>query len=120
METTIEELKRLKFEDLLWLLFAFLSFLNIYGDDLQKKYLNTSNKELEDKSNQVFLFTLGVTFLIYLYFFIRNYNAFKNTSLENKKLYTIKVLGSSFLLAGIICLIYFQKKNQSFIGTPGL
>jgi cation transport ATPase len=120
MDITINELKRLKFEDFIWLLFAFLCFINIYGDDLQKKYLNTNDPNLEIKSNEVFLFTLIVTFFIYLYFFIRNYNALKNASFDTKSLYIVKILGSSFLLAGVICLIYFQKKNQSFIGSPGL
>jgi hypothetical protein len=119
-ESTLEELKRLKFEDYIYLLFAFLAFINIYGDDLQKKFLNTNDTNLEKKSNEVFTLTLTITFFIYIYFFIRNYKAFKNASSENKNLFTVKVLGSSFLIAGVLCLIYFQKKNQTFIGTPSL
>lgn len=39
---------------------------------------------------------------------------------SQKALYRIKLLGSSLLLAGVICLIYFQVNNNSFIGSPAL
>ena len=119
-EITFDQIKRLRFEDILWLIFVFLAFINIYGDELQIKFLNTNNKNLEKKANDAFTFTLIVTFFIYIYFFLRNYNAFKNVSAKQKSLLTIKVLGSALLIAGIICLIYFQRKNSTFIGSPSI
>ena len=35
----VNELNRLNFEDLLWIIFALLCFANVYGDDLQKNIL---------------------------------------------------------------------------------
>lgn len=116
----IEELKRLWFEDLLWIIFGILCFINVYGDNIQEKNLYINSSVLEKKSNDVFTFTLIITFLIYIYFFIRNYNSYKNASNEQKRLYTLKILGSSFLIAGVICLIYFQTNIKSFVGAPSL
>lgn len=114
------ELKRLNFEDFLWIIFAILAFTNIYGDYNDKEFLITNNPSFQIKSNTIFEITLLVTFFIYLYFLKRNYNFYKKASSENKELYFIKLLGSSFLIAGVICLIYFQTKQRAFIGSPAL
>ena len=114
------ELKRLNFEDALWIIFAILCFLNVFGDYLEKEYLKTDINNYDKQSNEVFTFTLIVTLFIYIYFFLRNYNIYKNVSQQQKSLYSIKVMGSVFLIAGVICLLYFQKNNKSFIGSPSL
>lgn len=120
MNNIEKELRRLRFEDMLWIIFAILSFINVYGDNIQEKNLYINSSILEKKSNDVFIFTLIITFLIYIYFFIRNYNSYKEVPEKQKDIYTIKILGSSFLIAGIICLIYFQTNNKNFVGAPSL
>jgi len=114
------KLNRLNFEDILWILFALLAIYNIIGNKNEKNYLKSNNIIYEEKANKIFEFTLGVTLLIYIYFFIRNYNSFKQSSEKEKSLYTIKLLGSSLLIGGIVCLIYFQVNQENFIGSPGL
>lgn len=116
----LDELKRLKFEDFLWITFAILCIINVYGDYNDKEFLITKNKIYKDKSNNIFEITLIVTFLIYLYFLKRNYKFYKKADFKDKELYSIKVLGSVFLLMGVICLIYFQTNQSSFIGSPAL
>ena len=44
----------------------------------------------------------------------------EKSSEKEKSLYTIKLLGSSLLIGGIVCLIYFQVNQENFIGSPGL
>lgn len=119
-DDTINTINRLKFEDLLWIIFVILSIANIYGDNNEKKFLETNNKAYETKSNQIFEITLTITFFIYVYFFIRNYSAYKKATFQEKELYMVKLLGSSLLIAGIICLLYFQTKQISFVGSPAL
>lgn len=119
-EKTIEEIKRLNFEDLLWVLFVFLSIANIFGDYNEKEFLKTNDPDFKTRANKIFEITLVVTFFIYIYFLVRNYHAYQNASLENKNLYLIKTLGSSFLIAGIVLLIYFQFKQSSFVGSPAI
>ena len=119
-EDVESELRRLNFEDFLYIIFAFLAFINIYGDKNDKEYLKTHNKSFKDKSNTIFEITIVVTFFIYLYYLQRNYKFYQKAARENKNLLFIKLLGSCFLLAGAICLIYFQFKQRNFIGSPAL
>ncbi|MCH5166519.1 MAG: hypothetical protein J1F35_01375 [Erysipelotrichales bacterium] len=114
------ELKRLKFEDFICVVVIILSIININGDYCEKEYILTKDNIYKSKANKIFEFTLIVTFFIYIYFIARNYYFYKKTTPENKKLYLIKLFGSSLLLAGIICLIYFQVNQTSFIGEPAL
>ena len=97
--SNINELKRLNFEDWIWIIFAILCFINVFGDYLQKEYLKTNIDEYDKESDYVFTFTLIVTLFIYIYFFLRNYSMYKNISQQNKPLYSIKVIGSIFLIA---------------------
>lgn len=119
-EELYSELNRLKFEDFICVVIIILSVININGDHNEIDYLITGNKTYKNKANHVFEFTLIVSFFIYLYFLARNYKAYKKTAKENKKLYLIKTFGSSLLLAGIICLIYFQTNQTDFIGEPAI
>lgn len=119
-DKTMKEISRLNFEDYLWIIFAILCLANVYGDYNDKEYLITNNNIFKSNSNKIFEFTLIVTLLIYIYFFQRNYKAYVKASDKEKQLFIIKVLGSSFLIAGVICLIYFQTKQSSFVGAPAL
>lgn len=112
----INEVKRLKFEEFLWIVFAIISLLNVYGDKIEEKFVKTNQQKYEMESNKIFELTLIVTLLIYIYFFIRNYKALENA--DDKRLYEVKLLGSSLLISGIILLIYFQFNQTSFIGAP--
>jgi magnesium-transporting ATPase (P-type) len=114
----LTDLKRLNFENFLWIIFAILCFMNIYGDYNDKEYLKTKQAIFKRKSNTIFETTLIVTFFIYLYFLLRNYKAYEKT--VDKNLYSIKLLGSSFLIAGVLCLIYFQFNQKEFIGSPAI
>lgn len=116
----LNEINRLNFEDFLLLVFIVLSIINIYGDYNEKEFIKTSDRKYKNKANVIFEITLFVTLFIYLYFFIRNYNAYQKAEEKDKKLFIIKLIGSGLLIAGIICLIYFQDKQTSFTGTPAL
>lgn len=120
MNTNQEEINRLNFENFIWIVFASLCILNINGDNLEKDYIETNNQNKHNEANRVFEFTLSITFLIYIYFFLRNYRALKKAPENQKRLYEIKTLGSLLLISGIICLIYFQKNQTNFEGSPAL
>lgn len=114
------ELNRLNFEDWLFIITIFLSALNILSDQLQKEYLKTKNKKYLKSSSTIITAGLIISVFIYLYFVKRNYNAFRSTSKENKEIFAVKLLGSVFLVTGILCLIYFQTKSSYFIGSPAI
>lgn len=115
-----KEIFRLEFENLLWVIFIMLSLLNIYGDLDDEKFLKTNNTSYKMESNYIFNFTLTVTLFIYLYFFIRNYKKYMEVNNYQKKLYSVKLFGSIFLIVGVICLLYFQSHQNSFVGSPAI
>lgn len=117
---TIKDIKRLNFEDLIWIIFIIISILNIIGNENEKNYLKTSNNSFKKSANKIFEFTITATFFIYTYFFIRNFKSYKESSSNEKRIFSIKLLGTSFLIAGIICLLYFQENENTFFGSPAI
>lgn len=114
------ELSRLDFENFLWIVFIFLGIGNILGDISDQAYIKTKDQFFKENANKIFEITLTITFIIYIYFFIRNYAFYKRASEREKTDYFIKLLGSTLLLVGAICLIYFQFKEDSFEGSPAI
>ena len=115
-----EEIERLHYENFLWIIFIMIAILNIVGDYDEEKLLITNNQVYRKDANQIFLVTIIVTLAIYFYFIRRNAIAFKTALAQDKEDYFIKFLGSSFLIAGAICLLYFQGKRTNFIGSPSI
>ena len=115
-----KEINRLNFEDILWCIFIILSILNIISNKLQKDYVISKNEIYENKANNISIKVLTILIIIYLYFFIRNYNMYKNKEKPTKTDY-IKVIGSLLFVIGTICLLYFQLNNDdNFIGGPAI
>ena len=115
-----EEIKRLNFEDILWGIFIILSILNIVSNNLQKNYVVTNEQSYEDSANNISICVLSMLVLIYLYFFLRNYNMYNN-KVNPTDADLIKVFGSLFFIIGTICLLYFQiHSDDNFIGGPAL
>lgn len=102
------KLARLNFEDFIWSIFIIIGILNICGDYCEKVYIKTYDDSLKNRANNIFSITVIITFFIYIYFFTRNYNDYKTCSNENRHLFLIRLLGSCFLIAGSLCLIYCQ------------
>ena len=115
-----DDISRLNLEDYIWIVFAILAFLNIFGDNLLKKFIKSNNKNYENRANEIFLFTLIISFIIYIYFFYRNYVFYVKANNEEKSLLLIKLIGSALLLGGSICVAYFQIKQSDFVGTPAI
>lgn len=111
-------LRELNIEDFLSGIFVILGILSIYGDQIQKKYVITKDYKYQKEANDIFDFILLVTFILYIVFLYRNYRNYKNASENRKNLFAIKLLGSCFLMAGIICTIYFQVNNKNYVGVP--
>jgi len=120
MKTIQNEINRLNFEDWIFVIFIVVAILNIYGDQLQKKYINENNPTYQIKANKVYLVVIIITILIYIYFVKRNYNLFIHSEYSRKKTTGIKFLGSILLLIGSICLLYFQLNENDFIGAPNI
>lgn len=115
MNNNVEEMvKRLSFENFIWIGFIIVSALDIYGDELIKKGLLYQDKQALHKANKLFLKLAYFSILVYLYFLIRNYSDYKKYQNKN---YQIRLLGSILILAGTLCLVYFQKNNTTPIDS---
>lgn len=120
MNDILKEIKRLNFEDILWLIFIVLSILNILANDNQKKYVISKEQIYEDNANNISIFVLTTLFFVYIYFFSRNYIMHNNKD-NPTRADSIKVSGSFFFVIGTLCLLYFQiHSNDNFIGGPEL
>lgn len=113
-----DEFIRLNFEDFLIVIFIILSILNIVGNYYERMYLKYKSNIYKINSNKIFDFTISITTLIYLYFVIRNYNSYKNIESSKKQLYSVKLFGSILIIVGSVCILYFQMKQDSFVGAP--
>lgn len=119
MNSQIEDqMKELNIEDTFSVVFIVLGILSIYGDYIQRKYLRTKNKNLQEQAMSVFNLILWITVILYLLFLYRNYQAYQKSTQNQKKLFSVKLLGSCFFLAGILCSLYFFKGSQNSIGAP--
>lgn len=98
-------IKRLNFENLIWICFIIISALDIYGDELIKKSIKSNDKEARKKANKLFLGITSFSILIYIYFLTRNYNDCKKYKNDS---YDVRLIGSIFILTGTICFLYFQ------------
>ena len=118
MNNREDEIRRLNFEDIIWIVFIILSILNIVGNDNQKKYVVSNKQYYEDRANNISIFVLTILFIIYLYFFYRNYNMYNDKD-NPSDVDRIKVIGSFLFIVGTVCLLYFQvNSDDNFIGEP--
>ena len=115
---TEEAIKQIRTEEILSATFIVLGILSIYGDEIQKKYITTNDYEYEKKDTNIFRLVLLITFILYIVFLYRSYKSYENAPIKEKEIFKVKLLGSCFFLAGIICTIYFQLSRQNTLGAP--
>ena len=100
-----ETIRRLNFENWIWVTFIVVSALDIYGDELIKKSITENDKEAQTKSENLFIFLSLFSVLVYIYFLYRNYSDYKK---YHNELYEIRLIASGIILLGSILLLYFQ------------
>lgn len=115
MNNTDAMIKRLNFENIIWICFIIISVLDIYGDELIKKSLNSNDKKCKSKANKLFLGITLFSILIYFYFLMRNYNDCRK---YNNESYHVRLIGSIFVLTGTICFLYFQLTTTFQTDSP--
>lgn len=112
-DDVMKQLDRLGFEDFLWLFYGSIIIANIFGNYYEKKYLKTNNRCDGIRYNYIFEIVLILTFMIYIYLYLRNYNNYQKASINEKGIYFVRVIGSCLLVAGIVCFIYYQDYQRN-------
>lgn len=103
--------RRLTFENWIWIVFIVISLMSIVGDELIKSSIILGDKKQDLLGKKLFTIVLIITLLIYLYFILRNYEDVKDYPNDNE--YQVRLLGSLFIFVGAICLLYFQIKSTT-------
>lgn len=106
-----EQIKKLNIENLIWVINIAISIFNIYGDELIKDSIRKKDMRKDLLAKKVFSIILIVTLIIYIYFFKRNYNDLEKHKTDKK--YKVRLLGSVFAIASILCFLYFQLKSRT-------
>lgn len=109
-------IKRLNFENWIWVIYIVIGLFSIYGDELIKKSVLYGDRESEQLATNIFSIILVVTLIIYLYFLVRNYSDLERH--RNNDAYQIRFLGSLFIFIGILFFLYFQLKTSNDNGMP--
>lgn len=110
-----ELIRRLNFENVIWLTFIIVSAIDIYGDELIKRSVLKNDKDAKKKAENLFLFVSLISILVYVYFFYRNYTDYKK---YNNKNYLVRLVGSTLVLIGTLCLLYFQLNSTTGDDLP--
>ncbi len=120
MNDNTSKVKELEFEKVLWWVVIFLSALNIYGDNLEQLFFKNNNIGAEKKAKRIFVFTITVSLIIYLYYVYRNYKYYSVSKFKRNDtfLYLIRLIGSIFVVVGVIFILYYEVKEKTPVGTP--
>lgn len=120
MNDNASKVKELEFEKVLWWIVIFLSALNIYGDNLEQLFFKSNNIGAEKKAKKIFIFTITVSLIIYLYYVFRNYKYYSVSKFKRNEtfLYLIRLIGSIFVVVGVIFILYYEVKEKTPVGTP--
>lgn len=106
MRNEEELIKRLSFENWIWVIYIAIAAFSIYGDELIKKSIRENDKKKDKTAKTIFTDILIITVVIYLYFLDRNYKDLERH--PNEKIYKTRFLGSVLTLIGVFCFLYFQ------------
>ena len=118
MENNAQEIERISFETLLSIIFIMTSLLNILGNKFHLEYLITSNNEKEKISKDIYVLVLIITIIIYYYFINRDYRFLISAKDNNGNIKHafLRLLGSVFLMIGVLLILYVLIDSNELSG----
>ena len=108
MKNINEQLQLLKNENLIWIIYIFISIFAIVSNHFEKQYDLTNDSESYKKFKTINICIFTIAFFIYLYFFVTIYSKLKNVkrTTERYRLTQAQLFGAIlFLIGGVIYLI---------------
>ena len=108
MKDINEQLQLLKNENLIWIIYIFISIFAIVSNHFEKQYDLTNDSESYKKFKTINICIFTIAFFIYLYFFVTIYSKLKNVkrTTERYRLTQAQLFGAIlFLIGGVIYLI---------------
>lgn len=111
------------FEKLLSIIFIIIGVANIFADDIFIKSIVRNDASLRRRADEIFLWALIISFLLYIVIVARAYNFYieKKRSGQDATSELTRLFGSVLILAGFsIIFYYFIKNNFNTDNTPVL
>lgn len=105
-----ERIHELTIDEWIWVIFIVLSFLNIFGDEIEKHFATYHEKKDKEISRKIFNFTVFSSFLIYIYLLSFRYKKYKELKMkhENVTLAGIRCIASIFVVIAAALFLYAQ------------
>ena len=105
-----EDLKEVRIEDYIWIIYIFLAIFAIISNHYEKEYLMKHDKTAEKNFRTINIEIFIITFIIYIYFVYVNYKHIKrldpNSSLKEKLIANAGFIAAViFLVGGLINLL---------------
>lgn len=117
------EYNRLSFENIIAIVFIVLNILNIKTNEQVKSSIVTG-EQLPKETMSIFKLIITITVLAYIYYVIRNYGFYINSTTNANKsgdprIQYIRLIGSIFILIGGILLMYTVYKDAEAVTSTG-
>ena len=112
-ERDYERVSELVIDEWIWIIFIVLSVLNISGDEIEKNYCYYHEQKDKERSKKIFIFTVFVSLLIYLYLAYNNckkYNMAKEKH-EDLSNCSIRRLASILVVTASSLYLYAHFKD---------
>lgn len=106
MDKVTKTLHELDIEDLIWIIYLFISALAIYSNHLERIYVTKHDVLAKKKYKTINISILSIGFFIYLYFLILAYQKCKEkndrTTLKDNFIKDANLIASILLIIGAI------------------
>lgn len=83
MNDTNERIKKLKVEDIIWIIYIFIIGICLYSNSVERKFLKYNDINARNKYRYLIIFIFTVALIIYIYYAIDNYKDIKQLKEEN-------------------------------------
>ncbi len=112
MNDISKRIKQIDTENFIWIIYIFIIGLCLYANSYEKKYFYTNDIYAKEKYRNITIFIFLVAVIIYIYFFIDNYNDCKNLnnndSPKKKTLNDLSLVGSTLILISGLIFLYIS------------
>lgn len=121
-DKVIKEIKNLQIDQGLSGIFILLSIATIIGDYFVEKYYINNDENAYKSAKKIFIASLLISLLIYIYFLKNSRNDYYEQIMNKKESFPhlIRLIGSVLLVVGIACLLYFQATDNELTAVVPL
>lgn len=117
MDKFSRQLKQLKEEDFIWLIYFFIVTFALIANRFEQNFLETQNKISQKKAQKITTTILVVAFFIYLYFTLVSFDNLeylkRNSNNKDVKVAYERLLTNIFFLIGGAIAIYADYDSNS-------